>query len=57
MCMQDICKNDLVLSGLVCSEMVSVWKMGYMKISALIIEKYRNGNFIKKCQKLCTVLG
>lgn len=57
MCMQDICMNDLVLSSLVRSGMVSVRKMGNMKISisALIIGKYRKDNSVGKSVRNCVL--
>ena len=55
MCMQDICMNDLVLSRLVRSGMVSVRKMGNMKISALIIGKYRKDNSVGKSVRNCVL--
>lgn len=55
MCMQDICMNDLVLSSLVRSGMVSVWKKGNMKISVLIIGKYRKDNSVGKSVRNCVL--
>lgn len=55
MCMQDICMNDLVLSSLVRLGMVSVWKMGNMKISVLIIGKYRKDNSVGKSVRNCVL--